>query len=116
MTKSSARGARAILMAIGFTIAIFEAPPRAAGLGGQPPEPVTAIVGATVIDGNGGPPIKDATVLIKGARIQQVGPRATVVVPKEATTIDATGKFVTPGFVDTNVHISLYGGGAKDRK
>jgi len=32
--------------------------------------------------------------------------------------IDGAGKFVTPGFVDTNVHLSLYGGGnggANDR-
>ncbi len=67
----------------------------------------TAIVGATVIDGNGGPPVKDATVVVVGERIQAVGPRASVDVPSGARVIDGTGKFVTPGFIDTNVHISV---------
>jgi imidazolonepropionase-like amidohydrolase len=77
---------------------------------------VTAIVGGTVIDGNGGAPLADATVLLRGNRIEKIGPRASVSVPAGAQVINAAGKFVTPGFVDTNVHISLYGGGAKDRK
>ena len=77
---------------------------------------VIAIVGGTVIDGNGGPPVANATVLVRGNRIEKVGPRASVSVPSGAQVIDAAGKFITPGFVDTNVHISLYGGGAKDRK
>lgn len=77
---------------------------------------VIAIVGATVIDGNGGAPIPDAIVVIEGERISAVGPRSSVAIPDGADVIDATGRFLTPGFVDTNVHISLYGGGAKDRK
>ena len=77
---------------------------------------VTAIVGGTVLDGNGGAPLADATILVRGNRIEKIGPRASVSVPSGAQVIDAAGKFITPGFVDTNVHISLYGGGAKDRK
>jgi len=76
----------------------------------------TAIVGATVIDGNGGDPLPDATVLIEGSRITKVGPRSRVELPAGATIIDGSGRFMTPGFVDTNVHVSLYGGGSKDRK
>jgi imidazolonepropionase-like amidohydrolase len=68
-----------------------------------------AIVGATLIDGNGGPPVPNAVVLVEADRIRAVGPRATTSVPRCATVIDATGKFLTPGFVDTNVHISLGG-------
>jgi imidazolonepropionase-like amidohydrolase len=77
--------------------------------------PVTAIVGATVIDGNGGAPMKDATVIVTGQRITAVGPKASTTVPTGAKVIDGTGKFVTPGFVDTNVHLSLYGGTPNDR-
>ena len=82
----------------------------------QASDQATAIVGATVIDGNGGPPMADATVVVVGKRITAVGPRASVEVPAGARIVDGTGKFVTPGFVDTNVHISLYGGGRKERK
>ena len=67
-----------------------------------------AIVGATVIDGNGGAPLSNATVLVRDKRIAAVGPRGSVTVPAGATVIDGTGKFVTPGFIDTNVHISMY--------
>ncbi|MEO7964800.1 MAG: amidohydrolase family protein, partial [Gemmatimonadaceae bacterium] len=69
----------------------------------------TAIVGTTVIDGNGGQALADATVLVRGTRIEAVGKRSIVRVPDCARRIDGAGKFVTPGFVDTNVHISLGG-------
>jgi imidazolonepropionase-like amidohydrolase len=69
-----------------------------------------AIVGATLIDGNGGPPVADAVVVIDGSRIAAAGPRASVAVPAGARVVDGAGKFVVPGFVDTNVHLSLYGG------
>jgi imidazolonepropionase-like amidohydrolase len=70
----------------------------------------TAIVGATVIDGNGGAPIADAVVLIDGARIAAVGPRAAIRIPDGARRIDAGGRWMVPGLIDTNVHLSLYGG------
>src|SRR5437762_1061013 len=69
-----------------------------------------AIVGATVIDGNGGPPVADAVVVVDRGRIAAVGPRGSMPVPAGAQTIDGTGQFVVPGFIDTNVHLSLYGG------
>ncbi len=69
-----------------------------------------AIVGATVIDGNGGPPIADATLVVVGKRIAAIGPRGSTQVPRGAQVINATGKYVTPGFIDTNVHHSIPGG------
>lgn len=71
---------------------------------------VTAITGATLIDGTGGAPIRDAVVVIRGDRIVSAGPRSAVTVPPGATAVDATGQFIVPGFFDTNVHLSLYGG------
>ena len=70
-----------------------------------------AIVGATIIDGNGGPPLVNGTIVLTGNRISTVGPAGTVDVPNGAQVIDGTGKFVTPGFIDSNVHLSLYGAG-----
>jgi len=70
----------------------------------------TAIVGGTIVDGNGGPPIADGVVLIDGARIAAVGPRSAVAIPADARQIAARGRWVLPGLIDTNVHLSLYGG------
>ena len=39
---------------------------------------LTALVGATLIDGRGGPPIADAVVTIRGDRIESVGTRGTI--------------------------------------
>lgn len=71
----------------------------------------TAIVGATLIDGNGGAPVLDAVVVVQGERIVAVGPRTTVQVPSGARTVDGSGRFLLPGFIDANVHLSLYSGG-----
>lgn len=79
-----------------------------AGLGAA--SPPTAIVGATVIDGNGGPALANATVLVEDGRIRAVGPKASVAPPKGARAIDGAGRFLIPGMIDTNVHLSLYGG------
>src|SRR6476661_2059792 len=76
-----------------------------------PPDTLVAIVGATIIDGNGGTAITDATIVVRGKRIAAVGPRASTPVPKGARVIDGSGKFATPGFIDTNVHLSLYNNG-----
>ena len=76
----------------------------------QASEQVTAIVGVTVIDGNGGPPVPDATILIRGNRMAEIGPRASVRVPQGARVIDGSGKYATPGFIDTNVHVTPLSG------
>lgn len=68
----------------------------------------TAIVGATVIDGTGRTPSPDRTVLVKGGTITRLGPRAAVEIPPDHVVIDATGKHLIPGLVDTNVHITPF--------
>jgi imidazolonepropionase-like amidohydrolase len=72
--------------------------------------PATAIAGGTLVDGNGGPPIADAVVLLSGSRIVSAGPRRSVSIPDGATRVDARGRWILPGLIDTNVHLSLYGG------
>ena len=59
--------------------------------------PVTAIVGGTVIDGNGGPPMADAVVLISNGRVSSIGSRSAVAIPAGATEIDARGRWIVPG-------------------
>jgi len=58
---------------------------------------------ATVIDGE--PRVAD--ILINGQTITCVGKCAA---PKDATVIEATGKFVVPGFVDMHAHLTEHGG------
>ena len=57
-----------------------------------------AIVGATVIDGNGGPPINDGAILIEGKHIRAVEDHADAI-PARARVISARGKFVIPGLM-----------------
>ena len=71
---------------------------------------VTAITGGTLIDGTGRDPVRNAVVIVEDGLIKAVGPAASVTVPAGATIVDATGRFIVPGFFDTNVHLSLYGG------
>lgn len=72
-----------------------------------------AIRGATLIDGTGKPPLEDVTILIDAGRIQAVDPHAKV--PDRARIIDATGKFVIPGLIDTRVEIGPSPGNRVDR-
>ena len=74
----------------------------------QAPVAVTAIVGATLIDGNGGAAVPDAVVVVTGNKITMVGKRGAVTIPANARIIDGKGKWLVPGFIDTNVHMSLY--------
>ena len=72
----------------------------------NPPETsVIAIVGATLIDGRGGPPVSDAVVIVKGERIEAVGNRASVKIPPGAEIVDAKGLTLLPGLIDSHFHI-----------
>lgn len=66
---------------------------------------IKAVTGATLIDGTGRVPIKDAVIVIKGSRISQVGANGKIKIPKDATVIDARGKFVMPGLADMHNHL-----------
>jgi len=56
-----------------------------------PATSVIAIVGATLIDGRGGPVVTDSVVVIRGDRIVEAGKRETVKVPSGAEVFDAKG-------------------------
>ena len=66
--------------------------------------PVTAIVGAKLIDGMGGPPVEDAVVVVENGRIRAAGARAQVPVPPDSTRVDGGGKVVIPGLIDAHCH------------
>src|SRR4030095_9914692 len=68
--------------------------------------PVTAIVGAKLVDGTGGPAVENSVVLVQGARITAAGPRARVQIPRDAVVVDAAGKSLIPGLVDAHYHLN----------
>lgn len=69
-------------------------------------ERVTAITNATILTVTNGT-IDRGTVVIRGSKIAAVG--ADVRVPAGATIIDATGKYVFPGIIDTHSHSAVEG-------
>ncbi|MFN3608253.1 MAG: amidohydrolase [Hyphomonas sp.] len=69
------------------------------------PSGATLITGATVLDGKGGL-IEGGNVLIEGGKITAVG--ADVTAPEGAATINAAGKWVTPGIIDNHSHLGAY--------
>jgi imidazolonepropionase-like amidohydrolase len=54
-----------------------------------------------------GPAIHNGSVLLRDGRITAVG--ASVSAPADAVVIDGTGKYVTPGIIDTHSHIGAGG-------
>jgi imidazolonepropionase-like amidohydrolase/ketosteroid isomerase-like protein len=89
----------------GWKIALtgaIDAPP------GTPPPP-RAITGATLIDGRGGPPITNATVVIRDGKIECAGTPAQCPAPEAVDVFDARGMWITPGLIDAHVHFSQTG-------
>jgi imidazolonepropionase-like amidohydrolase len=64
----------------------------------------------TLFDGTGAGPIRDAVVLVDGARIVAAGPATTTPIPPGADVIDLHDRFVMPGLVDAHSHISIVPG------
>ncbi|HYD73692.1 MAG TPA: amidohydrolase [Candidatus Binatia bacterium] len=69
------------------------------------PSVPTLIRGATVFDGNGAE-LANADVLMQNGRISAVG--QNLAAPADATVIDASGRFVTPGIIDAHSHLGAY--------
>ena len=67
---------------------------------------VTVFEGARVIVGDGRPPVQNATLVVSGARILQVGSAADVKVPAGARRVSLSGKTVMPTIIDTHTHLS----------
>jgi imidazolonepropionase-like amidohydrolase len=67
-------------------------------------EDALVVVGATIIDGTGAPPVPDGLVVIREDRIEAVGPAADFRVPADVRSVDAVGKWVIPGIINAHVH------------
>ena len=102
---------RRSLTLLALTIGLAGAVPSAGAQGLSPGQArtsrPTAIVGASVVNLEGGSAVQDAVVLIEGDRITAVGPAATTPVPQGADVIRATGKWISPGLMNMHTHYGL---------
>src|SRR5262245_66400538 len=73
----------------------------------QTPAPaVTVFEGARLIVGDEKAPIENATLVVDGTKIAQVGSAADVRVPAGAARVNLAGKTVMPLLIDTPVHLT----------
>lgn len=68
---------------------------------------VKAIKGGTLIDSTGNEPIRNSLVIIEGSKIIEVGQVGQIKIPSNAKVIDASGRVVMPGIIDSHTHISF---------
>lgn len=77
-------------------------------LGAQTAVPTTiALTHANIVDGRSATVVRDATILIRGGRIQSI--RVGASAPADATVLDLQGRWVAPGLIDAHTHLSTLG-------
>jgi imidazolonepropionase-like amidohydrolase len=65
---------------------------------------IIAITGGRLIDGTGGDPVENASIIIEGSMIKAAGKRISI--PKNAIVLDASGKTVMPGLINSHMHLA----------
>ena len=63
-----------------------------------------------LIDGNGGPPVEHADILIRGSKIAAINTEAARKIPPHSRVIELTGKSVLPGLISDHSHVGLVKG------
>jgi imidazolonepropionase-like amidohydrolase len=100
LLRNTAR--RRTLCIVLWTLAAMEPSPS-----GELTAQDVALVGGTVVTATGSEPLVDATVVVRGGVIETVGPRGAIDVPDGIERVDASGQWIIPGLIDTNVHLIL---------
>ena len=73
---------------------------------------VIALEGATLIDGSGGDPVRDALILVKQGHIQAVARVNEIPVPRGAQVVNLIGKTIIPGLIDAHAHVERWAASA----
>lgn len=73
-------------------------------------EKITAVTGATIITVTG-ESFQNGVLLFKDGIITSAGNKADVSIPADALVVDASGKVIMPGLVDTHSHVGGVSGG-----
>ena len=68
----------------------------------------TLITNGTMLDGNGGPPVRDAALVIRDGLIAFAGPARVAQPIADATRIDARGGTIMPGLVEAHFHPTYF--------
>jgi imidazolonepropionase-like amidohydrolase len=105
MTPSRSKPRLHLTLAIAVVASLHCARPPVPEPARGPGEPVVAFVGVTLLPLDTGAAVPDQTVVVRGERIERVGPRAAVAVPPEARVIDGRGRYLMPGLMDLHVHL-----------
>lgn len=79
-----------------------------------PADETVAIVGATLWDGTGALAVPAAVVIIREGRIVCAGPGTRCQFSAQTRLVNAKGKFLLPGLIDTHVHLLLRQSGITD--
>ncbi len=69
-----------------------------------------AMRGVTMINGQGGPPLTGATLLIQDGKIASIGRSDDVDLPSDLPVYELPGKTLMPGLIDGHVHLRSYAG------
>lgn len=69
------------------------------------PEGTVLLSGARLITMDGDEVIESGDLLVRGNRIEGVGPAGSLDVPDDARVIDVSGHTIVPGFIDTHAHL-----------
>src|SRR5437016_7997656 len=89
---------------IGVSLALFIGTSTAADA------QTTVLRGARVIDGRGGAPIDNATIVIRGGRIVAIGSSSGTPIPNGAEVVDYAGKSILPGLISDHSHVGIFVG------
>lgn len=65
------------------------------------------IENVTLVDGSGGPPTLNATVLVVNGRIALIGEGGTLQITDDRPIVDGTGKTLVPGIINLHGHVGL---------
>lgn len=80
------------------------------------PEGRIAFTGARIVTLEGNEVIEDGVLLVNRNRIEAVGKRSDMAIPSGTKVIDAAGKTIVPGFVDSHAHIGNFRYGLSPQK
>jgi len=107
--RFSTLAASALLLALGPAVSTAQPPvPPPTGVLGQSAQPqgeLVVIHAGTLLDRPGRPPRRNASIFVRGGRIERVED-GLAAVPAGARLIDLSDRYVLPGLIDSHVHLT----------